>query len=835
MKKTLIIIIAILSFALTSVGQKNIIIDYGNPKEYEINKIEIIGIQYLSTDALINIAGIYVGQKIMIPGKEISGSIKNLWKQGLFSDISISISEAEEVGKINLTIFLQEQPRLHKVFFTGINKSQTTDLEEDVDLRAGRQITDNILNNTKNQIQDYYTQKGFPNVEVDFKVVDDTTMQNMVNLHIDINKNNKIRINKIVVRGNTEFSDKKIRRIFKETKQKSVWVFWKQSKYIDDLYEADKKTLIDKYNKEGYRDARILEDSVYVYDEKTLNIYLKVHEGHKYYFRDITWVGNTIYTSDELSEGLDIEEGDVYNQERLESRLMLEEDAVGNRYLDDGYLFYNSQIREVFIENDSIDIQIVITEGQQATINRIIINGNTRTNDHVVIREIRTLPGALFSKSDIIRSVRELAQLGNFDPEQLVPVPIPHQQDGTVDIEYNVVEKSNDMFELSGGYGMMGFVGRVGLRFNNFSVRNIRDIRSWSPLPMGDGQQLSISANIGGSQYQLYSVSFMEPWLGGKKPNSLSVSLYYNLMSNGITKKNVEENPLFTRQTMQLYGLSVGLGKRLQVPDDYFILSGELSYQRYQIQDYRAYINIASGAYNIFSLNGTFARNSIDNPLYSRHGSNLSLGLKATPPYSLLYNKKMTTPEGLPLGDADRFKWVEHYKVTINGSWFFQIVGNLVINTRFEYGLLGYYNKNIGYSPFEGYVVGGDGQGYYTFGKDMISLRGYENKTLTPDYGANTNSTGHLYSKYTVELRHPVILKEMATIYMLGFIEGGNCWNQLNEFDPFDVYRSAGVGVRVFLPMLGMLGIDFGYGFDEVPFVPEANGWNYHLVFGQQL
>ena len=818
-KYILFIIFIAVSFSTTAQ-----IIDYNNPQEYEINKIDIAGIQYLSKDVLINISGLKVGQIIKVPGDEITGAIEELWEQGLFSDIKISITKIED-NKIDLRIFLQEQPRLYKITITGVNKNQRTDIREKINLNAGKQITDNILNNTENIIHNYYADKGFPNADVQFFVRDDTTLQNTVNLHIKIDKKNKIKINEIIIRGNKEFSDAKVKRNLKETKQKSFFRIWKISKYIKSKFKEDKNTLIAKYNKEGYRDARIIEDSVYVFDDKMLNVYLNVHEGKKYYYREITWIGNTKYSTEALSKILDIKEGDTYNQERLNSRLMIDEDAVGNLYLDDGYLFFTSTPREVRIDNDSVDIEILITEGQQASLNRIVLHGNNRTNDHVAIRELRTIPGQLFSKSDIIRSVRELAQLGSFDPEQLVPIPIPHQQDATVDIEYGLVEKSNDMFELSGGWGMIGFIGKVGLRFNNFSLRNIADVKSWAPLPIGDGQQLSISANIGANRYQLYSISFVEPWLGGKKPNSLSVSLYYNLMSNGITKKYNEEHPEYPRETMQLYGVALGFGRRLKWPDDYFTMSNEISFQQYHMNGLRQYIDIASGAYNLLTVSTTFGRNSVDNPVYSRRGSNLSLGLKATPPYSLFYSKNWNT-----IGDSEKFKWAELYKITIKGSWFSQVVGNLVINSRFEYGLLGFYNKAIGYTPFESYVLGGDGMGYNTFGKDYISLRGYKNESLTPING------GHLYQKYTVELRHPILLKEMATIYALGFVEGGNSWSHLNEMDPFHIYRSAGLGVRIFLPMLGMLGIDFGYGFDEKIYKGEnAGGFNYHFVFGQQF
>jgi outer membrane protein insertion porin family len=543
---------------------------------------------------------------------------------------------------------------------------------------------------------------------------------------------------------------------------------------------------------------------------------LKVDEGSQYFFRDITWVGNTKYTTEQLLLLLDIKKGDVYDQTRLENRLSYEEDAVSNLYLDDGYLFFQAIPKELIIENDSVDLEIMIFEGPQARINRISVIGNSRTNDRVVIRELRTIPGELFSKSDIIRSIRELANLGSFDPEQLVPTPIPNQVDGTVDIEYSVIERSNDMFELSGGWGAGMFVGKVGLSFNNFSTHNFFDKKSWQPLPTGDGQKLSLSVQASGKAYQMVSVSFIEPWLGGKKPNSLSISLYYNSIGSYIGYGDVEPG------AMRILGVATGIGKRLKWPDDYFTIYNEINLQKYILRKETSYIDAPLGDYNIISLSSTLGRSSIDNPIYSRSGSSFTLSLQSTLPYSLLGFKM-----------SDKFNWIEFYKVTFNTSWFNQIVGDLVLHSKIEYGAVGYFDKNIGYTPFESYEVGGSGMGYGTYGKENIALRGYEDKSLTPT--SLGKEGGHIYSKYTIELRYPVVLSESANIYGLGFLEAGNCWYNLNEFNPFDIYRSAGVGVRVFLPMLGQLGIDWGYGFDEVPNNAEANKGQIHFVFGQQF
>ncbi len=792
-------------------------VDYNNPKTYTIAEITVSGIEFLSKDALILLSGLNIGQQIDIPGEDISDAIIKLWDQNLFSDVKISVIKIEE-DLIYLDIYLQEQPKLSQVYFYGINNSQQTDLKEKLDLKTGKQVTKNTLRNSEIIIKNYYADKGFPSVDVSFRVINDTLYQNVVNLHISIDKKNKVKIKNIVLRGNTEFSDKKIKRSLKETKEKNFFRFWKTSKYVKESYKEDKKTLISKYNKQGYRDARILEDSVYSFEDKYLNVYIKIDEGKKYYFRNIEWIGNTVYTSKDLEKVLDIKKGDPYNQDRLQSRLYSDMDALGNLYYDDGYLFFQATPQELAIENDSVDIRIIISEGQQAEINRIMVNGNTRSNEHVIRREIRTLPGQLFSRTDLIRSVRELANLGNFDPEQLNPVPIPNQFEGNVDIRYEVVERPNDMFELSGGWGQIGFMGQVGITFNNFSIQNLFRFKYWDPLPFGDGQKFSISARFVGSRYQLYSISFVEPWLGGKKPNSFSTSLYYNHLTNS---HYLNQKPT---GTFDVLGVSFGLGRRVRWPDDYFILSNQLSFDKYIMNDNTQYINVGNGSYNIISTTQTISRSSTDNPLYTRKGSDLSFSVKATPPYSLFTNKTWSGES-----DSTKYKWTELYRIDFKAAWYNEIVKNLVVSTRFEYGLVGFYNKKIGYAPFESFEVGGDGMAYYTFGKDYIALRGYDNGTLTPSNGA------HLYSKYTVELRYPIILKEMATLYVLGFLEGGNAWYDLGEFNPFEMHRSAGIGGRLFVPMLGLVGIDFGYGFDPVQGNTEAAGWNYHIVFGQQF
>ncbi len=823
------IVIVLLSLLISAEMFAQQFVDYSNPKEYVIADINVSGVKYLSKDALIMLSGLKIGQKIQIPGDEISNAIQRLWDQGLFSDVKITISKIEG-DKVYLNFYLQEQPRLLNLYIKGVNKTQESELRDILELTRGKKVSNSMLIDAEKKIKDYYAKKGYPFVKVTFKMVDDTTYQNVVNLYINIDKKNRVKIKNIIIRGNSQIPDRKILAWMKETKKKQIYRFWKPSRYIPDKYKEDKANVIKQYNKLGYRDARIVEDSVYPVSNKYLNIYMKIHEGDKFYFRNISWVGNTKYSSEFLSKKLDIKKGDPYNEQRLEDRLTNDEDAVANLYLDDGYLFFHAIPKEEKIVNDSVDIQIMIYEGQQARINEVEISGNTRTNDQVIRRELRTLPGALFSKTDLVRSVRELANLGNFDPEKLVPTPIPNQADGTVDIKYSVVEKSNDVFELSGGWGPYGFVGKMSLRFNNFSVRNIPHLDQWAPLPVGDGQKLSISALANAKSYQMYSFSFVDPWFGGKKPNSFSISMYYNILTNGYTQQEADASPFIFRKTFKMFGTSVGLGRRLKWPDDYFILSNKISYDLYVMDSLQYYINVDNGVYHLLSFTTTFGRNSIDNPLYSRSGSDLSLSVKLTPPYSLFTHKDYSN-----LPDSLRLKWVEMFKVKVKGKWYFRVIGDLVFNPNFEFGFLGYYNKTIGYVPFEGFVMGGDPMGYYAFGKEFISLRGYKAKgALTPE-GPPMYGTAHAYAKYTFEVHYPVLLKEMATVYVLAFAEAGNAWYNLYEFNPFKLYRSVGVGVRMFIPMMGLVGIDFAYGLDDIPYNPGQGGFNYHFVFGQQF
>jgi outer membrane protein insertion porin family len=817
MLKKISFLLILISILKTGFSQEQI--NYENPQEYEIAELKVSGIKYLDKSTLVQISGLQEGQKIMIPGDEITNAVKKFWEQKMFSDVSIRATKIED-GKIWLEVYLQERPRVSGVFYFGIKNSDKEELNTKLNLAKGKQINDDILVNSENIIKNYFSEKGFSRTSVLINQKTDTAFQNAVILNIYINKHKKTKIDNINLENVTVFTQLKFKRkLLKETKEKRFYGLFKPSKYIKTKYTEDKLKIIEEYNKLGYRDARIIRDSVFDSKDGNVSISIKMYEGKQYFFRNISWIGNTIYPTEILNANLKIKKGDVYDEQKLSDRLNMDEDAVGNLYMDNGYLFFNVTPVETKIEGDSVDIQLVMYEGQKARINNVIITGNDRTNDVVIRRELRTLPGELFSKSDIIRSVREIANLGHFDPENIIPTPIPNPSDGSVDIQYALVERGNDRVEISGGWGQGMLVGSLGLSFNNFSIQNFFDKDSWRPLPTGDGQQLSLRAQTNGSRYQYYSVSFTEPWLGGRKPNSLSVSLYYNLQSNYADKASD------LRADAKILGSSVGLGRRLKWPDDFFTLYNAFGYQQYNLKDWAVFRNISNGIYNNFTFSSVFGRNSVDNPLYARSGSSFSLGIELTPPYSLFNKKDYTNLEA-----QDKYHWIEYHKWTFKSSWFTKVVGDLVLNTRADFGYLGFYNKEIGYSPLGGFSLGGDGMGYYSYGTDVIGLRGYKNGTLTPSEG------GNMYVKYSLEMRYPVVLSQAATIYGLVFVEGGNAWSEFRQFNPFNIYRSAGAGVRIFLPMLGLIGLDWGYGFDNVPGeAAGAHGGEIHFVMGQQF
>lgn len=813
---------------------------YSSPVKYELAGVSVTGVKHLDSKVLLQLSGLRVGSKINIPGDKITKSVKKLYKQGLFSDIIIEATKL--IGdKIYLNIALKERPRLSNVNFLGTSKSETKKLKDKLKLVPGIQVTSFLISQTKTIVDNYYKDKGFYNTKTIVRKRDDVDSENGIILDVIVRRKNKIKVSNIFIDGNLAFSNSKVKSALKKTKEKKLKYFLKSSKYIEDQWEEDKIKLIEKYNEKGYRDALILSDSVVTSTDGRVNIYLKVKEGNQYFFKDFKWIGNTIYTAYQLNKVLNIRKGDVYNKTLLDKRVSVDEDAVSNYlYLNKGYLFFNCNPVEKIVGKDSISVEFRLVEGKQARIDRVTITGNTRTNEHVARRELYTYPGELFSRDLIIRSVRELAQLGHFDPEKISPDIQPHPEKGTVDIEYSLEEKANDQVELSGGWGAGMIIGTVGLKFSNFSIRNIFNKKAWSPLPTGDGQTLSVKAQTNGSFYQNYSISFVEPWLGGKKPNSLSVSMYYSKQSgynrsyrNSYMMGGNNSAAMYDKsQYQKILGLSVGLGRRLKWPDDFFSLYNDISYQNYNLKNWYYYI-ISDGRSNNLSFTTTLSRSSIDNPLYTRRGSSFSLTAKITPPFSLFENKEYSRAT-----DQEKFEWIEYHKWTFKGKMFTPLLpknDKLVLYTGMEYGFLGYYNKDKR-SPFEGFELGGDGMsGYSMYGSDNIGLRGYENGSLTPrDPNGQRRGLGNLYTKLTAEVRYPLSLSQSATIYALVFAEAGNSWYDFDEFQPFNLKRSAGVGLRIFLPMFGLMGIDWGYGFDEAN-VPGQNGGQFHFVIGQQF
>ncbi|TKG95519.1 outer membrane protein assembly factor BamA [Puteibacter caeruleilacunae] len=848
-----LMILGFCSFAQTKEGD-DISIYYSSAKKYEIGGIEIKGVKYLDSNALIGISGLAVGDEILVPGDQITSAIKKLWDHQIFSDVKIIASKI--VGsKIFLEIHLQTVPSLSKVNFTGISKSEKDDITSKVLLLEGSKITPAQINRTEQLITNMFHQKGFFNTEVRVVQRDDPEKDNSLILDIMVDKKEKVKIASVAFHGNEKMTEGQLEHAMKKTKEKKLKHFFRSKKFLEEKYKEDKGNVIKKYNENGYRDAIITADSIQRNPDNTVNIDLWVEEGNKYYFGDIKWVGNTVYESDLMGAVLGLKKGDIYDQEKLNKRLKEDEDAVSSLYQDNGYVFFQVDPVETNIENDSIDLEMRIYEGQQATIDRVLITGNTKTHEHVARRELRTLPGDLFSKQKLMRSYRELSQLGHFDPENLVPDVQPNAESGTVDIEYKLEEKANDQIELSGGWGAGMIIGSVGLKFSNFSVRNFFNKEAWQPLPTGDGQTLSLRAQTNGKYYKSFSVNFVEPWLGGKKPNSLSVSAYYNKQAYGSATSNSYStagygtpygaNPYGYGYGSYGYGggytvpqgdisssnitmgVAIGYGYRLKWPDDFFTLYHEVSYQLNKMNNWQYYSSLLNdGNTNTLSFKTAFGRNSIDNPLYSRSGSNYSLSVEFTPPFSMFDGVDYKNPD---LDQQDRYRWIEYHKWKFLGENFMPLdkKRDLVLRTKVEAGFLGHYD-NDKKSPLEGFNVGGDGMsGYSLYNYEVIGLRGYENNSLTP-------TAASIYNKLTLELRYPIALKQSATIYALAFAEAGNAWYEWKRFNPFDVKRSAGIGLRIFLPMFGLMGIDWGYGFDEVPTV-GANKSQFHFVIGQQF
>lgn len=809
--------------------EASINIDYANPKRYEIGGIEVTGIQFLEPNALISVSGLKVGDEIDVPGPDITNALKKLWDQGILGDAQINVTKTE--GKyIFLEYQLKERPRLSKFNIRGVKKGEANDVREKIQLIRGRVVTDALVKSTQNTIKKHFTEKGFLNTTVTINQLPDSALNNSVVLRIDINKKRKVKINEIYVFGNENFKRKTVLKKLKETKEKNFFRIFKASKFVRSKFEEDKEKLTEFYYKNGYRDFQIVEDSVWSNDEKTINLRLTLEEGTKYYFRNINWEGNYLYDDKYLSNILGIKKGDVYNMDLLEKKLSFNPNGfdISSLYMDDGYLFFQVEPNEVSVVGDSIDVVMRMSEGPQATIKRVNVQGNTKTNDHVIMREIRTMPGQKFSRADLIRTQRELSTLGYFDPEKIGINPVPNTEDGTVDINYSLEEKPSDQIELSGGWGgFFGFVGTMGLSFNNFSARRITKLSEWSPLPSGDGQRLAVRFQANGRQFQTYSLNFTEPWFGGKKPNSFSVGASRSVQ-RGFGFGNTVNSKL------AINGINLSLGKRLRWPDDYFNILYSFSVQQYELRNTRLVqeSTFSDGFANSLNFITTLSRNSVNNPMFPTSGSNISLAVNLTPPYSL-FRKDNTFSS-----DAARYRWIEFHKWNFDASWFTPIAKNLVLNTRSHYGFLGNYNSVMGIGPFERFKVGGDGITGFNFivGFDVIGLRGYGNNAIAP----RGQEAGIIFNKHVVELRYAVSTNPAATIYVHTFAEAGNNWGRYRDFNPFNVYRSAGLGVRIFMPAFGLLGVDWGYGFDRIngsqaPFPQTNQPHGIHFIIGQQI
>ncbi len=838
-------------------GVKNVEVDYNNPRKYVVGGVKVDGIQYFSPDQILQISALRKGMEVTVPSEEMSNIVSRLWAQRYFEDVAVSIDSlvpTRDTAYFKITIV--ERPRVSRWSFSGVKSGEQKELEERLNLRRGGEFSDYVAKTSTDIIKRYYKEKGFYNVDVDVNTKRDTVIKSAIRVQFAVNRGEKVKIRKITFNGADHVKESKLVKSMKKTRDRRLQNFFSSKKFQEKEYENDKKQLLTVFNEAGYRDARIVSDTMYYIEPNRLRIDFDIDEGKKYYFRDITWTGNSVYASDVLNNILMIKKGDVYDVVTMEKRLFgggkPNEYDVSKLYKDNGYLFFNVQPVEMNIEGDSVDVEMRIVEGKPATLNDIVINGNDLTNERVIRRQVFTRPGYLFSQTDFERSIREIASMGQFDPEAIMGEGgfsvVPNQMDNTVDIIYNVTEKPSSQLELSGGWGGNTFVATVGVSFNNFSTRRFFDKTAWRPVPLGDAQNLAIRFQTNGTYYTSLSASFSEPWLFGKKPTSLNISLYYTRQTNSYIYYNILNKDEF----MEVYGFAAGLGKRLKWPDNYFVLYNQLSWQTYRLQNWAYQFLFNTGVSNNLSYTLSLSRNSTDQQIYPREGSDFSFSLQLTPPYSLLRHKnhgvldadgnptKVSNPRDINYNlqtSQDRYKWIEYHKWSFKGAVYTKLVGDLVLMARAQFGYLGYYNRNWGYSPFEGFRVGGDGMsGYDTYGSEIISLRGYENYSLTPQALSSYNSTGNyyagnVYDKFTVELRYPVILQPQSTIYALLFLEGGNCWSDIRDFNPFQIKRSAGVGVRIFLPMIGLLGVDWGWGFDD----PVNGGSQFHFVIGQQF
>lgn len=825
----------------TSKAQETPVVE--TSKMYILGGVNVTGDVSYNPQTVITFSGLQEGQTVWVPGEEISNAIKKLWKLGLFDDVNIYVSQIRG-DSIFLNLQINELPKLSEAKINGLKKAKTEELLKDLKLKKGKIVNENLLRTTKNYVENKYKKDGYFNAKAHITTLKDSADDRTVKMLITVDKGKKIKIKNIVFEGNQKITDKKLRSAMKSTKQKNPIRIFKASKYIQAKYKEDLTKVVDKYKENGYRDARIISDTVIKNPDNTLSIKVNLEEGNKYYFGDIKFLGNTIYTDQFLHQTLGVKKGEVYNgvlfQKRIKDQTKPDAQDISNLYQNNGYLFSNVNAVETKTANDTIDFEIRIVEGPLAYFNKITVVGNDKTNDHVIYREIRTKPGNKYSQEDLVRSIRELAQLGYFDPESIKPdLKNVDASAGTVDVEYKLTEKGSSQIELQGGYGGGGFIGTLGLSFNNFSVRNITDKSSYQPLPMGDGQKLSLRLQ-GSTFFQTYNFSFTEPWMGGKKPVQFSTTLSHSkqFLYNFATR-NVNRASFFN-----ITSLSVGLAKRLTIPDDYFVLSQSVSFQYYDLNNYNTGLfTFGDGSARNFAYTvGLNRNNKGDNPVFPMRGSEFGVTLKLTPPYSLwngvdyanlqndpAYQNADGTPNKSAI-DQKKFNWLEFYKIKFKADWYTKLYDKLVLRTLGEFGFIGSYNSSRGLIPFERFFLGGDGMMMFSMdGREIIQLRGYPNQSLSPQDG------GTVYNKFSMELRYPITLKSAASIFALTFLEAGAAYNSFKEYNPFALRRSSGAGMRIFMPAFGMLGIDFGYGFDKLPGASQRNGWETHFIIGQQF
>jgi len=803
-------------------------LDYFNPKEYIIGGTTLTGTKYLDKEVIITLSKLIKGETVTLPGDATANAIKTLWANGLFDDIKINISKIEE-DSVFFDIEVVERPRLSSFELTGVSKSQKTDILEKLNAKSGKSIiNDNLYNSTTATVTKYLSEKGFFFTKVEYKTKPDPNAENSQILEVIVEKGRKVKVHEINFTGNKDFSSRKLRKFLKKTHQQAFYKVFGSGKFNKEKYEEDKLKLVEKMHDKGYRDAAILKDSVYQYSEKAVGIKIDLFEGKKYYFGNITWSGNAKYSTIYLEKVLGIEKGNIFSESKLETRLKGtgNSDDVSSIYLNDGYLTFNVDPIQTKIYGDTVDVEMRIYEGPQYTNNRITVKGNTITNDRVVMREIRTKPGDKFSKELLIRTVREIGQLGNFDEAKTVPTPKPNPADGTVDIEYQVEEKPSDQVELSGGFGGGRIIGTLGLTFNNFSLRNLFNPKAYRPLPKGDGQKLSLRGQTNGSYYQSYSFSFSEPWLGGKKPVSFGLSAF----------TSSQKYPLSTggNQSIRLNGVTVSLGRRLNWPDNYFQLTHSINANQYILENYPGYLFATGTSYN-FNLTQELSRDSRDSPIFPTGGSFFKFTIQATPPYSLLNKTNYAIAS-----DKQRYRFTEYHKWKFESQWFQRVAGKLVFKAQAQFGFLGTYNSAVGQSAFERFKLGGDGMQGFDFlqGSELIAMRGYSNNSVVPvgsDLTKAQSSGSPIFNKYVLEFRYPVIASPSATAFLVTFAEGGNTWDRFSDFNPFNIRRSVGVGAKIFLPIFGLLGIDYGYGFDAIPGDASANKGQFHFSIAQQL